>query len=117
VLVIEDEPRISSFLVKGLERDGCDVVAAEDGEVGGFLATSERFDAVVLDIGLPGTSGLDVLTAIRSHDPALPVLVLTGYDEPEMRSRCVAAGATAFVTKPLVFEQLRATLREQLPRV
>ncbi|HVL98677.1 MAG TPA: response regulator [Egibacteraceae bacterium] len=110
VLLVEDEPRIAAFLVKGLQGDGCDVVVAEDGEVGLYLATAESFDAVILDIGLPGLHGVEVLRGIRRARPALPVVMLTARDEPDARDVCMQAGATGFVTKPLVFADLRAVL-------
>jgi two-component system, OmpR family, copper resistance phosphate regulon response regulator CusR len=107
ILLVEDEPRIVDFLAKGLQRDGHEVVAAEDGGVGRFMATTEHFDLVILDLGLPGQSGLDVLVAIRAERPDVPVLMLTGHDEPEARRRCLEAGATGFATKPLVFAEFR----------
>jgi DNA-binding response OmpR family regulator len=110
VLLVEDEPRIASFLVKGLKADGHEVVVAEDGDVGLYLAVAEPFDAVILDLGLPGQHGVDVLREIRGQRPDLPVIMLTARDEPEVRERCLAVGATGFVTKPLVFNDLRAEL-------
>lgn len=110
VLLVEDEPRIAEFVAKALRRDGHDVVLAEDGEVGLFLASIESFDAVVLDLALPGTSGLDVLKEIRAHYPDLPVVMLTGHDDPASRRACLAAGASHFVPKPLVVEEFRATV-------
>lgn len=106
VLLVEDESRIAAFLVKGLEAQGWKVVAAEDGHVGLYLATAEPFDAVILDIGLPGIHGLEVLRGIRAARPALSVIILTARDEPDVRTACVHAGATRFVTKPLVFADL-----------
>ena len=110
LLLIEDEARIAAFLVKGLEGEGCEVVVAEDGEVGLYLATAESFDAVILDIGLPGMHGVEVLRGIRGVRPALPVVMLTARDEPDARAACVQAGASGFVTKPLVFADLREEL-------
>jgi DNA-binding response OmpR family regulator len=117
VLVVEDEPRIAQFVTRGLAGDGHEVVVAEDGEVGLFLATTERFDLVVLDLGLPGTSGLEVLRGIRGVDAQIPILVLTGYDDPKARRVCEAAGASAFMAKPLVVERLRAAVAAELARL
>jgi two-component system, OmpR family, copper resistance phosphate regulon response regulator CusR len=116
VLLIEDEPRSSQFVERGLHDDGNEVVTAQDGEVGLFLATTEDFDLVVLDIGLPGASGLDVLEGIKAARPDLPVIILTGYDAPAVHERCLAAGAADFVAKPLVLDEFRALVREQLAR-
>ncbi len=110
ILVVEDEPRIAGFLTDGLRREGYDVVAAEDGEVGTFLAVTETFDAILLDLSLPGTSGLSVLDAVRLRSPNVPVLVLTARDDAATRERCLQAGATGFLPKPLVFAEVVATL-------
>jgi DNA-binding response OmpR family regulator len=114
VLLVEDEPRIAAFLEKGLRREGYEVVCSGDGDVGLYLATAERFDAVVLDLGLPGLHGADVLAALRAEHPDLPVVVLTARDEPAVRDAVLAAGATAYVTKPLVFADLRDLLQDLL---
>lgn len=113
-LVVEDNERIAAYLVKGLAASGDEAVVAEDGEVALFLLATERFDAVVLDLTLPGISGFDVLRHIRRREAALPVLVLTGRDDPPVRRAALAAGASAFMTKPLVFEDLRAVLHEHV---
>ena len=116
VLVVEDEKRIAEFLELGLAEDGHEVLTAQDGEVGLFLGVTEDVDLVVLDLGLPGASGLEVLEQLKAERAQLPVIVLTGHDEPEVRERCLAAGAVAFVVKPLVLEELRAIVRGALAR-
>lgn len=114
VLVVEDEPRIAGFLVKGLGLDGHEVVVAEDGEVGLFLGLTEPFDAVVLDLTLPGRPGLEVLRGLLEHTPGLPVIMLTGRDDPAARRACEQAGAAGFLAKPLVVADLRAQVQELL---
>ena len=114
ILVVEDEPRIAQFLHKGLGKDGHDVVVAEDGEVGLFLLLTEPFDAVVLDVTLPGRSGVEVLRDLRRQHPDLPVVMLTGHDDPVARRTCMDAGASGFLPKPLVFEDLRTEVRAHL---
>ena len=114
VLVVEDEPRIASFLAKALRLDGYDVVVAEDGEVGLFLALSEPFDAVVLDLTLPGRSGLSVLQELQQARADLPVVMLTGRDDPAARRACLEAGAAGFLGKPLVVADLREEVRALL---
>ena len=111
VLVVEDEPRIAHFLAKALRLDGHEVVVAEDGEVGLFLGMTEPFDLAVLDLTLPGRSGLEVLTALRGAHPLVPVLMLTGRDDPEARRACEQAGASDFLAKPLVVADLRERVR------
>jgi DNA-binding response OmpR family regulator len=114
LLLIEDEERIAQFLVKGLTPEGYDIVVAEDGEVALFLAATEHFDAVILDLGLPGIPGIEVLEQIHHRHPSVPVIMLTGHDEPLARWRCLSAGASGFVTKPLNFTEFRSVLRNHL---
>lgn len=116
VLVVEDEPRIAHFVGKALRLDGHEVVVAEDGEVGLFLALTEPFDLAVLDLTLPGRSGLEVLAALAAERSDLPVLMLTGRDDPAVRAACEQAGAAAFLAKPLVVADLRAEVRSLLAR-
>ena len=106
VLVVEDEPRIAHFVGKALRREGYEVVVAEDGEVGEFLALTEPFDLAVLDLGLPGRTGLEILATLHRDRPALPVLMLTGRDDPAARRACARAGAAGFLAKPLVVADL-----------
>ncbi|MFP5372872.1 MAG: response regulator transcription factor [Actinomycetes bacterium] len=116
VLLVEDEPRIAAFVAKGLRRAGWDVVVAEDGAVGLFLVTTEPFDAVVLDLGLPDTDGLSVLRTIQEGPTSPPVVVLTGQDDPASRKASTAAGARALVTKPFALGDLRTALEGVLDR-
>lgn len=113
VLLVEDEARIAGFIAAGLGRY-YDVVVAEDGDVGLFLATAEPFDAVILDLGLPRLPGTEVLEGLRKACPDLPVIVLTGRDDPHVRAACLAAGALAVITKPFSFEELKETVGAQL---
>jgi ribosomal protein S6--L-glutamate ligase len=108
LLLVEDETRIREFIVRGLSPLGIDVTAAEDGHVGLFLASTEVFDAVILDLGLPVTSGQQLLRFLRAECPATPVIVLTARDEPGEREAAIESGASEYITKPFVFEDLRA---------
>jgi DNA-binding response OmpR family regulator len=110
VLLVEDDARIAHIVARGLSEQG-EVLVAEDGDVGLFLGTTEDFDAVILDMGLPGTSGLDVLRGIRAEHAHVPIIVVTGRDDPSVRQACLAAGATAFLTKPFSIEELRQVVR------
>jgi DNA-binding response OmpR family regulator len=107
VLLVEDEFRIADFLVRGLAPLGIEVTVAEDGEVARFLAATERFDAVVLDLAPSVVIGHDVLRFLRSEQPAIPVIVLAATDGPESRKALARVGASACLTKPIVFEDLR----------
>ncbi|CAN5169903.1 hypothetical protein BH18ACT4_BH18ACT4_10580 [soil metagenome] len=115
VLIVEDEPRIAEFVSRGLSSSGYDVVVAEDGEVGLFLARTESYDVVVLDLNLPGMTGLDVLAGVRADHPDIPVIMLTGMDRPQTRDDALAAGATVFMSKPFQVADLRAAIAEQVP--
>jgi DNA-binding response OmpR family regulator len=107
LLLVEDEFRTADFLVRGLAPLGIEVTVAEDGEVARFLAATERFDAVVVDLGSSGVSAHDVLPFLRDEQPAIPVIVLAAIDGPESRRAVARVGASACLTKPIVFEDLR----------
>ena len=108
ILVIEDDPTVGQFVKRGLEeqRWGVDLVA--DGEEGERLAGSESYDVVILDMRLPGKSGLDVLHSLRARAFERPVLVLTAQDAVDAKVQTLRAGADDYVTKPFAFEELLA---------
>jgi DNA-binding response OmpR family regulator len=114
ILVVEDEVAIADFLVHGLEAEGHDVRAAEDGVEGEKLALGGDFDLVILDRMLPGRDGMDVLARVRRAEPALPVIMLTAMDAVEDRVAGLDRGATDYVTKPFSFEELAARVRAHL---
>jgi len=114
VLVIEDEPGIVDFLRRGLEAAGFRVESALDGLEGERLALTARFDAVVLDLMLPGKGGLEVLEALQRGLPAMPVIVLTALGETEDRVQGLEAGAVDYLAKPFSMVELVARLRAQL---
>ena len=114
VLLVEDEARIAQFVAKGLDATGLDVTVAEDGDVGAFLAATEPYDLILLDLGLPGTPGIEILRFMRRDRPDVPVVLLTAADEPLARRAGLAAGATEYLTKPFVFEDLCALVRRLL---
>lgn len=113
VLVIEDHPGIARVVAAALRREGYEVLIAEDGEVGSFLAHTESYDAVVLDLNLPGRSGLELLAGIAAHRP---VVVLTCKDDPRTRQRCLELGASCFMTKPFVVTELCASVRAEIDK-
>jgi DNA-binding response OmpR family regulator len=108
VLVIEDDPTVGQFVKRGLEeqRWGVDLVA--DGEEGERLAKSQPYDLVILDMRLPGRSGLEVLRNLRAKGFERPVLVLTAQDAVDAKVQTLRAGADDYVTKPFAFEELLA---------
>ena len=114
ILVIEDEPGIVDFLERGLRAQGFDVASATDGASGAAAALDQDVDLVVLDLMLPGKSGLDVLSTVREAKPGLPVIVLTALGEVEHRVAGLDAGAVDYLTKPFSLTELAARIRAQL---
>ena len=108
ILVIEDDPTVGQFVKRGLEeqRWGVDLVA--DGEEGERRAASDAYDLIILDMRLPGKSGMQVLNALRARGFERPVLVLTAQDAVDAKVQTLRAGADDYVTKPFAFEELLA---------
>jgi DNA-binding response OmpR family regulator len=114
VLVVEDEPGIVDFVRRGLEGAGFAVEAALDGIEGERLALKESFDAIVLDLMLPGRSGLEILASVHRARPGVPVIVLTARGEIEDRVAGLDAGAVDYLVKPFSLPELVARVRAQL---
>jgi DNA-binding response OmpR family regulator len=114
VLLIEDEPGIVDFVRRGLEAEGFVVEAALDGVEGERLALKGGFDAIVLDLMLPGRSGLEILGSLRRAIPSMPVIVLTARGEIEDRVAGLDAGAVDYLVKPFSLAELVARVRAQL---
>ena len=106
VLVIEDDPTVGQFVKRGLEEQRWGVDLVSDGEEGERRAASESYDVVILDMRLPGKSGLQVLQALRARGFERPVLVLTAQDAVDAKVQTLRAGADDYVTKPFAFEEL-----------
>ena len=114
ILIAEDEPRIASFLEKGLKANGFTTSVAAEGHDALFMARSGEFDLVILDLGLPGKDGLDVLQDLRAKDKFLPVIILTARDGVENTVSGLEGGADDYVTKPFSFDELLARVRVRL---
>lgn len=113
VLLVEDEPNISEAIRFILSRDGCEVTALVDGAGVIDRAREDRPDLVILDLMLPGISGLEILSALRA-DPAtadLPVLMLTAKGQGRDREAAERAGVSRFMTKPFSNDDMRAAVR------
>ncbi|MEO7457216.1 MAG: response regulator transcription factor [Gemmatimonadaceae bacterium] len=108
ILVIEDDPTVGQYVKRGLEEHRWAVDLTTDGEEGERRASSEAYDLVVLDMRLPGKSGLDVLQSLRAKGFERPVLVLTAQDAVDAKVATLRAGADDYVTKPFAFEELLA---------
>jgi len=116
VLIVEDQKRLQASLRRGLEEEGYDVAAAYRGEEGYYLATTQPFDVVVLDLMLPGRDGMQVLKDVRAHGFRKPVLILTSRDAVQDRVAGLDAGADDYLIKPFAFAELLARLRALLRR-
>ena len=116
ILVIEDEPKVGRALRDGLQNEGYEVELAQTGEDGFFLASSRPFDAILLDVLLPGRDGIEVLRALRETKLRTPVLCLTAKDAIEDRVSGLDAGADDYLVKPFAFPELSARLRALLRR-
>src|SRR3546814_11324581 len=111
LLIVEDEPHLGQQLKNTLEGVGYAVDLATDGEEGHFLGSTESYDAVVLDLGLPEIDGLTVLDRWRKEGLAFPVLVLTARDSWSDKVAGLAAGADDYLAKPFQIEELIPRLR------
>ena len=114
ILIAEDEERIVSFLEKGLKASGYTTMAVATGPDALALARDDSFDLLILDLGLPGLGGHEVLRGIRARGERLPVVVLTARDGVEDTVAGLEGGADDYVTKPFRFEELLARIRLRL---
>jgi DNA-binding response OmpR family regulator len=117
VLLIEDEPVIANDVASALIATGFVVDITRDGEQGWFRASTEDYDAVILDLGLPKLDGLSVVRRLRDEAIAVPILVLTARGAWMQRVEGIDAGADDYLTKPFEMEELLARLAALLRRV
>jgi DNA-binding response OmpR family regulator len=116
ILVVEDDRKLASFLQSGLEQEGHAVDLLYEGNGSGEQARAIDYDAVILDLMLPGRSGFDVLRDIRARKPSLPVLIVTAKDAVEDRIAGLDSGADDYLVKPFALAELSARLRAVLRR-
>ena len=108
ILVIEDDPTVGEYVKRGLEEQRWGVDLVSDGEEGERRARSDAYDLIVLDMRLPGKSGMQVLHGLRARGFERPILVLTAQDAVDAKVGALRAGADDYVTKPFAFEELLA---------
>jgi two-component system OmpR family response regulator len=109
ILLVEDDPTVAGFVVKGLKEAGHVVEHADNGRDGLFLAASEAFDAIILDRMLPGgIDGIRLLETLRSQNNTTPVLVLSALSQVDDRVAGLKAGSDDYLTKPFAFSELLA---------
>ena len=111
ILIIEDEQKLARALQEGLQGEQYTVALAHTGEEGFYLVQTESFDLVILDVMLPGRSGLEILKAMRQHGLRTPILMLTARDAIEDRVSGLDAGADDYLLKPFAFPELLARIR------
>ncbi|HEY7977391.1 MAG TPA: response regulator transcription factor [Rhizomicrobium sp.] len=111
ILVIDDEPAIRRFLRTSLTAQGYSLLEAEDGETGLAMLQRNAADVLVLDLGLPGISGLDVLKKLRDGHSPVPVIVLSSRDDETGKVTALDMGADDYVTKPFGMDELLARIR------
>ncbi|MVN75318.1 response regulator [Hymenobacter sp. HMF4947] len=111
ILLVEDEPKVSAFIRRGLEEEGYEVEVAYDGTFGRRLVLSQAYDLLILDVILPGQSGLEVLKALRAQDQELPVLMLTALGTTQDKLLGFDGGADDYLVKPFDFVELLARVR------
>lgn len=116
VLIVEDERKLAQVLMSALQAEHYDVVVAATGEDGFYRANAERFDLVVLDLMLPGRSGLEILQTLRQRHVETPVLILTARDGIDDRVLGLDLGADDYLAKPFALPELLARIRALLRR-
>jgi DNA-binding response OmpR family regulator len=114
ILIVEDEQRIAAFVAKGLQAEGHVVTAVTDGHAGLDEALGGQHDLVVLDIGLPGIDGYEVLHRLRAQGSKVPVIVLTARDSVSDTVTALEGGADDYMPKPFRFAELLARVRVRL---
>jgi two-component system response regulator PhoP len=117
ILIIEDEPGIRSQIRRQLESEGYQVDETGDGQEGLYLATEYPIDVAILDLGLPGLAGLDLLKRLRQQGRHLPVLILTARARWQERVEGLEAGADDYLVKPFQMEELSARIKALIRRV
>src|ERR687890_457465 len=116
VLVVEDEQKVADALREGLEGEKYEVVVERTGEGAFFRVNTETFDIILLDLGLPGRDGLEILRALRQRGVKTPVLAVTARDSLQDRVDGLDSGADDYLVKPFAFAELLARIRALLRR-
>lgn len=116
VLIIEDDKDVASFIQKGLAQAGWNVDHADNGKDGLFLATTESYDALVVDRMLPGVDGLTLIRTLRASENRIPALILSALGEVDDRVKGLQAGGDDYLVKPFAFSELLARLEALLRR-
>jgi heavy metal response regulator len=116
ILVVEDEKKVARFLQQGLEEEQYAVDVAHDGETGAKMAGDRQYDLIILDVMLPGKSGIELTQEFRARKGTTPILMLTAKTSVEDRVEGLDSGADDYLTKPFAFAELLARVRSILRR-
>jgi two-component system, OmpR family, response regulator QseB len=114
ILIAEDEPRIAAFIEKGLRSHGFVTAVAGDAQDALLMVIEGEFDLMILDLGLPGKDGLQILEELRGQGQSLPIIILSGRDDIQTKVAGFEGGADDYLTKPFRFEELLVRLRARL---
>ncbi|NJK70089.1 MAG: response regulator transcription factor [Oscillatoriales cyanobacterium RU_3_3] len=114
ILIAEDEPKIAAFIEKGLRSHGFITTVAADARDALLMAIGGEFDLMILDLGLPGKDGLQILEELRGQGEELPIIILSGRDDIQTKVAGFEGGADDYLTKPFRFEELLVRLRARL---
>jgi two-component system, OmpR family, copper resistance phosphate regulon response regulator CusR len=116
ILLVEDDPKISSFVKIGLESNNCLVDIAYDSTIGEKLALSRKYDVIILDVVIPGISGFDLCKKIRNNNNLTPVIMLTSLDSIDDKLTGFDCGADDYLVKPFSFQELFARIKALIRR-
>ncbi len=116
ILVVEDEKKVASFIKRGLEEEGFSVDVAHDGDEGRYMAETNPYDLILMDVMLPKKDGLTVIRELREQDIISPVLCLTAKDTVDDIVSGLDSGSDDYLTKPFAFAELLARVRALLRR-
>lgn len=116
ILLVEDDPDLQAHIKQSLEQESYIVDASSDGNEGYFFATEYPIDAAIVDLGLPGMSGIEIIQALRAQGSVLPILILTARSRWQEKVEGLEAGADDYLVKPFQMEELIARLKALLRR-
>lgn len=108
ILVIEDDKKISDYIVKGFKEHGCNIDACADGKDGLFLATTEQYDVMIVDRMLPSLDGIKIVKSIRAAGIETPVIILSALSDVEEKVEGLKSGCDDYLAKPFAFAELHA---------
>ncbi|MDP3791686.1 MAG: response regulator transcription factor [Candidatus Omnitrophota bacterium] len=114
ILIVEDEKKIASLIRRGLKEEGYASDIAQDGVEGEFLATTNQYDVIILDVMLPKLDGVGLCKSLRTRKITTPIIMVTAKDSVDDKVRGLDSGADDYLTKPFAFEELLARVRSLL---